>query len=83
MQCLQTFGIDKKDIDEMKALGFCVSKEHAQFMAHFFNDNGISSLELDLKFKSLEIFNFSRIYVLNVFIIFIHSFKSLIFQNSI
>ncbi|WP_242826749.1 DEAD/DEAH box helicase [Butyrivibrio sp. NC3005] len=34
-------------IDEMKALGFCVSKEHAKFMANFFNDNGISSLELD------------------------------------
>ncbi len=34
-------------IDDMKALGFCVSKEHAKFMADFFNRNGISSLELD------------------------------------
>ena len=34
-------------IDEMKALGFCVSKEHAKFMASFFNENGIPSLELD------------------------------------
>lgn len=34
-------------IDDMKALGFCVSKEHAKFMADFFNKNGIASLELD------------------------------------
>ncbi len=34
-------------IEEMKALGFCVSKEHARFMADFFNNNGIASLELD------------------------------------
>ena len=34
-------------IEEMKALGFCVSKEHAKFMAEFFNKNGIASLELD------------------------------------
>ena len=34
-------------IEEMKALGFCVSKEHARFMADFFNKNGIASLELD------------------------------------
>ena len=34
-------------IDEMKALGFCVSKEHAKFMADFFNEKGIASLELD------------------------------------
>ena len=34
-------------IEEMKALGFCVSKEHARFMAEFFNRNGIASLELD------------------------------------
>jgi len=34
-------------VDEMKALGFCVSKEHAKFMANFFNENGIPSLELD------------------------------------
>ncbi len=34
-------------VEEMKALGFCVSKEHARFMAGFFNENGIASLELD------------------------------------
>ncbi len=34
-------------IEDMKALGFCVSKEHAKFMADFFNENGIESLELD------------------------------------
>ncbi len=34
-------------VDEMKALGFCVSKDHAKFMADFFNKNGIKSLELD------------------------------------
>ncbi|SEA76099.1 Superfamily II DNA or RNA helicase [Oribacterium sp. KHPX15] len=41
--------IDKyvASIDDMKALGFCVSKEHARFMAEFFNKYGIASLELD------------------------------------
>ncbi len=34
-------------VEEMKALGFCVSKEHARFMADFFNENGIASIELD------------------------------------
>lgn len=34
-------------VEEMKALGFCVSKEHAKFMARFFNQHGISALELD------------------------------------
>ena len=34
-------------IEEMKALGFCVSKEHAKFMANFFNRSGIPALELD------------------------------------
>ena len=34
-------------IEEMKALGFCVSKEHARFMADYFNKNGITSLALD------------------------------------
>jgi len=34
-------------VDEMKALGFCVSKEHAKFMSKFFNESGIPSLELD------------------------------------
>ncbi len=34
-------------IDDMKALGFCVSKEHARFMSNFFNQHNISSIELD------------------------------------
>ena len=34
-------------VDAMKALGFCVSKEHAKFMSEFFNEHGIKSLELD------------------------------------
>ncbi len=34
-------------VEEMKALGFCVSKEHAKFMADFFNANGIRSINLD------------------------------------
>ncbi len=34
-------------VEDMKALGFCVSKEHAKFMAEIFNNNGIMALELD------------------------------------
>lgn len=34
-------------VDEIKALGFCVSKEHAKFMADSFNQSGIPALELD------------------------------------
>ena len=34
-------------IEGMKALGFCVSKEHARFMADFFNKSGIPSIKLD------------------------------------
>lgn len=32
------------DIDEVKGLGFCVTIEHAQFMAKYFNDHGIPSI---------------------------------------
>lgn len=32
------------DIDEVKALGFCVSVEHARFMSNFFNNHGIASM---------------------------------------
>lgn len=32
------------DIDEVKALGFCVSVEHARFMSDFFNARGIASM---------------------------------------
>lgn len=35
------------DIDTIKGLGFCVSQQHAQFMAKIFNDAGIPSIELD------------------------------------
>ena len=34
------------DIQEIKGLGFCVSKEHAQYMSNQFNSNGISSIAL-------------------------------------
>ena len=32
------------DIDDVKGLGFCVTKEHACFMADYFNESGIPSL---------------------------------------
>lgn len=35
------------DIEEVKALGFCVSVQHAHFMAAHFNEAGIPSLALD------------------------------------
>lgn len=34
-------------VDEMKVLGFCVSREHARFMADCFNRSGIPALESD------------------------------------
>ena len=34
------------DINEVKGLGFCVSIEHAQFMADYFNARGIPSMAL-------------------------------------
>lgn len=34
------------DIDEVKGLGFCVSKEHAEYMLEMFNKAGISSMFL-------------------------------------
>lgn len=34
------------DLDEVKGLGFCVSVEHAQYMAEFFNKNGIPAIDL-------------------------------------
>lgn len=34
------------DIDEVKGLGFCVSVEHAKYMAKFFNENNIPSIAL-------------------------------------
>lgn len=35
------------DIRDVKALGFCVSKKHAHFMADYFNQHGIPALALD------------------------------------
>ncbi len=34
------------DIDDVKGLGFCVTVEHARFMANYFNGHGIPSLYL-------------------------------------
>lgn len=34
------------DINEVKGLGFCVSKEHAEFMSNYFNEHGIHSIYL-------------------------------------
>ncbi len=34
------------DIDEVKGLGFCVSVDHANFMAEYFNENNIPSISL-------------------------------------
>lgn len=35
------------DLDSVKGLGFCVSKEHAEYMAKTFNDVNIPSIALD------------------------------------
>ena len=35
------------DLRDVKALGFCVSKKHAHYMADYFNAHGISALALD------------------------------------
>jgi len=35
------------DMEEVKALGFCVSVEHAHFMADWFNEQGVPSIALD------------------------------------
>ena len=34
------------DLDEVEGLGFCVSIEHAEFMARYFNEHGIPSMFL-------------------------------------
>ena len=34
------------DINEVKGLGFCVSKEHEEFMSNYFNERGIPSIYL-------------------------------------
>ena len=35
------------DMEEVKALGFCVSVDHAHFMADWFNSHGVPSMALD------------------------------------
>ena len=42
------------DIDEVKGLGFCVSVEHANFMAEQFNRRGIPSISLNGKSSDEE-----------------------------
>jgi len=37
------------DLDKVKALGFCVSVEHAEYMARFFNERGLPSICLTSK----------------------------------
>jgi len=44
IECLSRYATD---MDEVKALGFCVSIQHARFMAEHFNNAGIPSLALD------------------------------------
>jgi superfamily II DNA or RNA helicase/HKD family nuclease len=34
------------DLDEVKGLGFCISIKHAEYMANYFNQRGISSIYL-------------------------------------
>lgn len=48
----QYFGVT--DIDEVKGLGFCVSVEHANFMAEQFNRRGIPSISLTGKSSDEE-----------------------------
>ncbi len=42
------------DLRDVKALGFCVSKKHAQYMADFFNAGGIPALALDADSQKSE-----------------------------
>ena len=45
------------NIDNVKGLGFCVSIEHANFMADYFNKQGISSISLNSSSKDDERFS--------------------------
>lgn len=52
--------------DSIKGLGFCVSKEHARYMANSFNEKGISSISLDsakifLLCQKLALFSLKRL----------------------
>lgn len=44
LQAVERYTADWQDIH---GVGFCVSQDHAHFMADYFNDNGIPSLALD------------------------------------
>ena len=44
---LQSLNRYAADMEEVKALGFCVSVEHAHFMADWFNEQGVPSIALD------------------------------------
>lgn len=37
------------DMDEVKGIGFCVSINHAQYMAEYFNEHGVPSIALSSK----------------------------------
>lgn len=41
-------------LDEIRALGFCVSVSHAQFMAHVFNTHGIASVAVSANSTTAE-----------------------------
>ena len=42
------------DIEKVRGLGFCVSKDHARYMSHFFNQYGIPSLCLTSETSTIE-----------------------------
>ena len=42
------------DIHAARAIGFCVSIDHAEFMAHFFNERGIASRALSARSSTEE-----------------------------
>lgn len=42
------------DLNEVVGLGFCVSIEHAEFMANFFNEKGIESIAISSKCSEEE-----------------------------
>lgn len=42
------------DIDKVRGLGFCVSKDHARYMSNFFNQYGVPSLCLTSETSNIE-----------------------------
>lgn len=64
------------DVNSMHAIGFCVSVEHARYMAEFFNSRGISSIDLnaqssdDVRYnakRQLEAGNIKCIFVVDLY----------------